>query len=722
MDILLISFLGVLAVLLAAGVLMARRWHRTLAGPRRVLLTGGGTGGHVNPALAIAEAIKEREPDARFLYVGVAGKAEAVIVKRAGYPLAFVSSRGFPGMRPSPALLRFVATVGWGILQAAVILLRFRPHWVIATGGYVSAPIVSAAIFLRFLRVAPVRIYMHEQNSVPGQMNALLGRWADRVLLTFPHTLSYFPKNGVVVGYPVRHAIGAVPREEALQRLGFRLPPQRRVVFVFGGSQGARTINRALVEALGNLAEHRDRLFIIHGMGLARSEDYHAAEDTERLLRKLYPDQTLDSFSDFYYRQDYFHNIADVYAVSDLVVCRSGAGSLNELARLSKPALLIPKANLPGDHQVMNARAMKQAGAAEVLFEDVLLTDGRVEIRVDGRELASRILSLLDDEERLRQMALRSRGFLRRKATARILSELYQDRLYDNGYALQAVESGPPFLSNAQLLRRLQAAHAAKPKDYDPAEVVGDLDDLTYYRHRAAALLASPSWQVRNVGVKLVGLTRYEAKVPALLHMLRDRTPVGRLKRLLGGDFEQVGFIRRNIVTALSVIGRFDSSVEAALLEALDDPYYEVRAEVCRVVPNFAQHLAGKDAWVEALLRRLRDPSFEVVVEAAKALGEVGVDGRALDALMGLKHAFHWQVRNAALMGIKRLLDRRVLRPCEEVLRDVNRFLLTAPDFRPTFTIRENYNAIVNLCRRGTMGREEARQGRSDLEVSRKDA
>lgn len=362
-----IYFLIAMGLLLTAGAVVAlwgaRAWRKDLQGPRRVVLTGGGTGGHVNPALAIAEAIRNREPETRFLYVGVAGKAEAVIVKRAGLPLRFVVSRGLPGFRPSLALLRFFMAWVWGIVQSVGILVRFRPHWIIATGGYVSAPIVTAGILLKALGIGPVRIFLHEQNSVPGQMNLFLGRYVHRVLLTFPQTLAYFPKNGSVVGYPVRHSILEIPKEEARRRLSFTIPEGRKVVFVFGGSQGARTINRAVVEALPLLAEHRHRLFIIHGMGLAASEDYHAVQDTESLLKARYGEETLASFQDFYYRQDYFHNIAEVYAVSDLVVCRSGAGSLNELARLGKPCLLIPKANLPGDHQVMNARAMKQARA-----------------------------------------------------------------------------------------------------------------------------------------------------------------------------------------------------------------------------------------------------------------------------------------------------------------------------------------------------------------------
>ncbi len=696
-DFLWIVPLGVI-VSIAAGY--ALRWRRRASGPRRVVLTGGGTGGHVNPALAIAEGIKRKEPEARFLYVGVAGKAEAVIVEREGYPLVFVSSRGFPGFRPSLALLRFLSALCWGVIQSVGILLRFQPHWIIATGGYVSAPIVIAGILLRSCKVAPLRIFIHEQNSVPGQMNALLGRWADRVLLTFPQTLPYFPKNGVVVGYPVRRAIQVVPRNEAFKELDFHVPRDRKVVFVFGGSQGARTINRALVDALAFLAPHRHRLFVIHGMGLADSEEYHAVKDTEERLRERYSPEELEEISQFYYRRDYFHNIVHVYAVSDLVVCRSGAGSLNELARLGKPALLIPKANLPGDHQVMNARAMKHAGAAEVLFEDTIIVDGRVEERIDGELLAAKILSLLDDEERLKSMALKSRDFFRKQATARILSELYEDRSYDNGFVLQQLNNGPPFFSNHQLLAKLQAAYALSPSTYDPLDVVGDPDDLAYYRHRAAGLLSSPKWQVRNVGVKLIGLTRFEEKIPALLFMLRDRTPVGPVKRFFGGDFEQVGFIRRNIVTALLVLDRFDSEVETALLEALDDRYYEVRAAVCRAAAHFGPHIAGKEEWLQALLKRLEDESFEVAVEAARALGEVGVDGRVLEALAGLNTAAHWQLRNAALVGIRRLLERRVIFPCDDVLGSVRRFLLTAPDFKPTFTIRENYNAILDLCER----------------------
>lgn len=682
-----------------AGMWCARAWRRDLQGSRKVVLTGGGTGGHVNPALAIAEAIKNREPDTRFLYVGVAGKAEAVIVERAGLPLRFVSSRGLPGFRPSPALLGFLIAWAWGIAQSVAILVRFRPHWIIATGGYVSAPIVTAGVGLKALGIAPIKIFLHEQNSVPGQMNLLLGRYATRVLLTFPQTLAYFPKNGVVVGYPVRRSILEIPKDEARRRLPFAVPEGRKVVFIFGGSQGARTINRAVVEALAVLANHRDRLFIIHGMGLAASQDYHAVQDTEALLRARYGEEVLASFEDFYHRQDYFHNIAEIYAVSDLVVCRSGAGSLNELARLGKPSLLIPKANLPGDHQVMNARAMKQARAADVLFEDTVVEEGRLRDRIDGIQLAEKILELLGDDDKRAEMSQKCRQFFRKQATARILSELYGDRSFDNGWTAHSLESLPPLLTNTQLLRRLQKAYDADPQRYEPEHMAGIAEDLAYYRYRAAALLVHPAWSARNLGVKLIGLTRYQEKAPTLIHMLLDRTPASRLERFFGGDYHQVGFIRRNAVSALMVMNHMEASVEEALRAAMDDPYYEVRAQACRAVAHFGRHLAGKERWLKILLEKLEDRCFEVKVEAARALGEIGTDGRALEALLNLGEAFHWQVRNAALLGVRRLMERQVIWPCDDLLRRLGRFILNAPDFRPHFVIRENYNAVMRLCR-----------------------
>ncbi|ROQ90858.1 UDP-N-acetylglucosamine--N-acetylmuramyl-(pentapeptide) pyrophosphoryl-undecaprenol N-acetylglucosamine transferase [Desulfosoma caldarium] len=706
--------------LCASGWWCARRWRKEWSGPRRVVLTGGGTGGHVNPALAIAEAIKKREPETRFLYVGVAGKAEAVIVKRAGLPLRFVSSRGFPGFRPSLALVHFGVAITWGTLQSLGILMRFRPHWIIATGGYVSAPMVMAGFVLKALGIGPVKIFLHEQNSVPGQMNLLLGRYADRVLLTFPQTLADFPKNGSVVGYPVRHSILEIPREEARQKLSFSLPERRRVVFVFGGSQGARTINRAVVEALSALAPHRDRIFVIHSMGLAASEDYHAVKDTEALLKARYGEDTVASFSDFYYRQDYFHRIAEIYAVSDLVVCRSGAGSLNELARLGKPSLLIPKANLPGDHQVMNARAMKRAGAAEVLFEDTVFEKGELRDRLDGEVLAAKILELLADEAKLKEMSERCRRFFRKQAAARIVSELYGDRSFDNGWNCQALESFSPLLSHQQLLRRLQEAYNADPLGYDPEQIQGISEDLAYYRYRAAALLVNPSWALRNLGVKLIGLTRYQEKTATLVHMLLDRTPASRLERWFGGDFRQVGFIRRNAVHALMVMNRMDPLVEEAIMAAMEDPYYEVRAQACRAVSHFGKYLAGKESWLKAVLEKLEDRCFEVKVEAARALGEVGTDGRAMEALLNLGEAFHWQVRNAALMGVRRLLERQVIWPCEELSEKLGRFILTAPDFRPHFVIRENYNAVMRLCHRFGSARSATAQAKPDVAVGKK--
>jgi len=680
----------------AAGMI-AWRWRRIASGESRIILTGGGTGGHVNPALAIAEGIKRREQTTRFTYVGVRGKAESVIVKRAGYPLRFITSEGFPGLRPSFRLVSFLCKLTLGVVQGAGILISFAPRWVIATGGYVSAPIILATLLLRMLGLSPTKIFLHEQNSIPGQLNAFLGRWVDRVLLTFPQTLSFFPGNGVLVGYPIRHSITLKPREEAFADLPFRAPEGCQVVFVFGGSQGARTINRALVDALPYLIPHRERLFIIHGTGLAKSNEYDAAADTEARLRKTLSDEEQALLDGFYYRQDYFHNIADVYSISDLIVCRSGAGSLNEISRMGKPAFLIPKANLPGDHQVMNARAMKQSGATEIVFEDTVVENGKVLEKLEGKLFAERILHLLEDPDRLHEMGAKGEGFFRQRAVERILSELYEDHSFDNGTCHDAA-SFKPLFSNQRLLPVLSAAYSRSPRDFDPLVVIGDEDDLVYYRHRAAALLSHKDWQDRNLGVKLIGLTHYRQKVPTLLHMLVDRTPASFIRRCFGGDFEQVAFIRRNIVQALQVLGQCDANIEEHLLIAVEDPYFEVRAQVCVAVGHFARHLVGKAVWINAMLNCLKDKTFEVAAEAAKALGEIGTDQAILEVLLRLRESYYWQVRNAALIGIRQLAERNVVRPSEAMLREISSFILTATDFQPHFSIKETYQTVQKCC------------------------
>ena len=257
-----------ISVLLAMA-LLKWRWRRLSSLECRVMLSGGGTGGHVNPALAIAEGIRKREPDARFCYLGVRGKAEAVIVRRAGYPLHFVSSTGFPGLRPSFRTIRFFIKLAVGILQSSFLLLWFCPRWVVATGGYVSAPVIIAALILRTLGIAHTRIFLHEQNSIPGQMNGLLGRWVDRVLLTFPQTLSFFPRNGSVVGYPIRHSIVQKSRDEAASNLAFRIQeddPEAGPICVQGSSgKDEGSLLRKPHEVFEML---RDHSFLVGGRAL----------------------------------------------------------------------------------------------------------------------------------------------------------------------------------------------------------------------------------------------------------------------------------------------------------------------------------------------------------------------------------------------------------------------------------------------------------------------
>ena len=689
-----IGIAGVAGVLIF--VMVVGYWGRFRAKPgKRVLLTGGGTGGHVNPALAIAEAIKEREPDVEFLYVGVQGKAESVIVTRAGYPIKYIDAVAFPGFRPSLSLVKFLLTLSLGMVKSFWILVHYQPRWIIGTGGYVCAPIIFTHTIMKYLGMSRAKVFIHEQNSVPGKLNALVGRFADKVFLTFPETLEHFPKNGVVVGYPVRRSVKVVEKETALASLDFKVPAAAKVVFVFGGSQGARTINRAIVDALGELLDWEGKIFIIHGMGILHSKEYDAVKDTEERLKQRYTEEELRKIEKIYYRRDYFHNIGEIYAISDLIVCRSGAGSLNEISMVGKPALIIPKANLPGDHQVMNARAMKRAGAAEIIFEDTVIEDGIILEKVEGTVLARKIKELLSDEERLKKLAENSRKFMRRHALERIVNEIYEEKITEtrpetNNQLIQ------PLLSNDQLLGKLSSAYSsAVGNSYHPLDVIKDVDDLQYYRHRAAALLTHPEWWWRNIGVKLVGLLKYQDKIPTLLHMLQDRTPDTPLKRALGGDFREVGFIRRNVLTALRVIDYWDEEIEKIVLEAFNDPYYEVVANAARTGEYFAKRLRWPLKWQEILIEKLNDKHLEVVTSCASALGAIGVNDEAVMSLIRLSSRLEWQVRDASLRAIRTLLKRGIVQADEKLSRTLSNFILTSTDFRPFFSIKESYRMVT---------------------------
>jgi UDP-N-acetylglucosamine--N-acetylmuramyl-(pentapeptide) pyrophosphoryl-undecaprenol N-acetylglucosamine transferase len=224
----------------------------------------------------------------------------------------------------------------------------------------------------------------------------------------------------VVVGYPLRKRIAKVSRAEALRKLDLQIPQGRKVVLVFGGSQGARTINQALVDALGHFLPYRDSLFIIHGVGLFRGREYNALQDTEERLQRAYSKEQRDLIREFYVYRAFFHDIENLYAVSDLVVARGGAGSLNEISAMELPALIIPKSNLPGDHQVMNARSMEKAGGATILYEQISSVNGRLVESIDGKVFADTILALIQDEARLQSMRQSSSSFLNKNALAQI--------------------------------------------------------------------------------------------------------------------------------------------------------------------------------------------------------------------------------------------------------------------------------------------------------------
>ncbi len=357
----------------------------------KVLISGGGTGGHIFPAIAIANAVKEQDPQAEILFVGAEGKMEMEKVPAAGYRIEGLPIRGF--QRGS-----IIKNIGlpWRLLRsmwkARRIVRTFAPQVAVGVGGYASGPTLAAA------QCAGVRTLIQEQNSHAGATNRMLARKADRICVAYPAMERYFPKDKILMtGNPVREEVVRLEgkRPRGLEQFG--LQEGRPVVFVTGGSLGARGINQGIEASLPKLKERGVQLIWQTGTPFFAQ----AGKAVEAL------GYTDCKVMEFVTRMDL------AYAVADLVVARAGAMSVSELCLVRLPAVLVPLPTAAEDHQTMNARALTDRGAA------ILVRDDRT-----VAELGDVILDLLAEPNKLNGLRSAIAGMAISNAAGAIAAEV----------------------------------------------------------------------------------------------------------------------------------------------------------------------------------------------------------------------------------------------------------------------------------------------------------
>lgn len=357
----------------------------------RVIISGGGTGGHIFPALAIAGELKNRFPHCELLFVGAQGRMEMEKVPAAGFPIVGLPVMGFP-RKPGLNTFRFFVQLFQSMLKARKVVRDFRPHVVVGVGGYASGPLLRAAVS----RGIPALI--QEQNSYAGITNKLLGKKANRICVAYEGMERFFPGEKIVfTGNPVRQNLldGAAKKEEALDF--FNIPSGRKVMLMVGGSLGARTLNNAVLQNLEQIRQ--SELEIIWQTGSLYFEEMK--QKTEGILP-----------SNLHLHQ--FLNRMDLaYAAADVVVSRAGAGTISELCLVGKPVVLVPSPNVAEDHQTKNAQALADKQAA------VMVRDHEI-----GEKLISEIASLIADEARMTALSENIRKLARPEATRRIVDEV----------------------------------------------------------------------------------------------------------------------------------------------------------------------------------------------------------------------------------------------------------------------------------------------------------
>ncbi len=360
----------------------------------RVIVSGGGTGGHIFPAVSIANAIKSQHPEAEILFVGAEGRMEMQRVPAAGYPIKALPICGFDRKH----LWKNVAVL-FKILKsrrlARRIIKDFRPMAAVGVGGYASGPTLNIA------EAMGIPTLIQEQNSYAGVTNKLLAKRADKICVAYEGMERFFPKEKIILtGNPVRQGLLECKRsrEEILQGFGFR--PDRKTVLLMGGSLGARTLNESVMGNLSLIGESGVQF-------IWQTGGYYFPQLKERLKQAGKPDNLF--VTDFISRMD------EAYAAADLVISRAGASSISELCLLGKPAILVPSPNVAEDHQTKNAMALVDKDAA------LCVTDAEA---VD--KLIALALATVADEGRLDRLSRNIKKLAFADSADRIADEVYK--------------------------------------------------------------------------------------------------------------------------------------------------------------------------------------------------------------------------------------------------------------------------------------------------------
>ncbi|MGD2150951.1 MAG: undecaprenyldiphospho-muramoylpentapeptide beta-N-acetylglucosaminyltransferase [Desulfobacterales bacterium] len=362
--------------------------------PLRMVIAGGGTGGHLFPGIAIAQEFMSRNPNNRLLFVGTGKPFETRVLSKAGFAHKQITSEGLKG-RGLGNQAKSILKIPKGIFESVMILKRFRPNLVLGVGGYSAGPLVAAAWLLG------IKIVLHEQNILPGITNRILSRLADRVYVSFDDfPTGICPKKVLYTGNPVRREILKYPKNQKILGIDNSEQKQHFVILILGGSQGAHSINMALLEAMESIQD-KDQFFFIHQTGL----------NDETRVKNAYERYGLS-----FRVQAFFNDMDRQYQKADLVICRAGATTVAEIKAIGKGAIFIPYPFAADNHQVLNARSLEKTGAAEMILEKDL----------NGKALAERINFYAANPDTLRQMASRAKDLCRTDAAAVIVDDCYR--------------------------------------------------------------------------------------------------------------------------------------------------------------------------------------------------------------------------------------------------------------------------------------------------------